>query len=142
MKLLRISGIFGLTAPAVLLLSVLAAVSTSTTFSWSGNALSDLGTQAGSDTLFNTGLTVAGALVAVFSVGMIATLRKSKTGILASLFLLLEAIALAGIGIFTENTMELHITFAVAFFALTAVTRILFAIYFFNGNLRFGVRCR
>ncbi len=127
----KIFAICGMFAPILLLVSVLVAVSVAgSSFSWTRNALSDLGIQADAGPIFNGGLMAAAALMVVFTIGMLINLRKSVLGMITSVFLLLESIALFGIGVFTEADIGMHMAFAAGFFGLAAITRILFGIYF------------
>lgn len=128
----KIFAICGMFAPILLLVSVLAAISISGgNFSWTNNALSDLGIQANAGQIFNGGLMTAAALMMVFSIGIFLSLKKSLFGLVCAVILLVESIALFGIGAFNENS-GLHYPFAFGFFGIAAIRLILFSIYFFK----------
>jgi len=119
-KRLKVAGICGIAAPAVSLSCIFIAISLSPWFTWSGNALSDLGVgEAG--WLFNSGLIAGGILTAVFAVGLFTSYRNAARRFGALLFLL-SAFSLVGIGIFSEAAGRIHFYFSVAFFALLALS--------------------
>lgn len=130
-KFLKISGICGMVTPVVALVSVFSAISVSPWFAWDANALSDLGAHAGSDIVFNVGLMAAAALAMVFSAGMFLSLSKSWTGRVVSVLLLADALALFGVGLFSEHAGEIHTWFSIAFFALFPIFCLALAGYFF-----------
>ena len=90
-------------------------------FSWFDNALSDLGVQGVSATIFNTTLILGGILLFIFSLGlMIHTAgRVAKVG---CTFMLASAISLALIGLFPENYGRIHFFVSVAFFVLIVLS--------------------
>jgi hypothetical membrane protein len=110
---------------------IFAAILVSPWFSWTGNALSDLGNiGSNSSPIFNGGLIVSGIIIAIFPLGLRA---KSKTNTLehvGTLALLVAAIALIGVGIFPENYILEHIITAGTMFLLNTVGLFLFGIAF------------
>jgi hypothetical membrane protein len=106
----------------VVILSILTAIELSPNFSWTNNALSDLGVQDQSSTAFNSGLIIGGVIIAVFALGLWMSLRSKILGNLGGFLLLLSSAALCGIGIFTENAGDIHLYVSVAFFALVVLS--------------------
>jgi hypothetical membrane protein len=116
-KWLRLAGLCGVVAPAVTLSCILLAVSWSPWFSWSANALSDLGVGEAAG-VFNSGLMVGGVLTAVFAAGLWAALEKQALARAGVAVFFLAAVALFGIGLFSEAAGAIHVYFSVAFFML------------------------
>jgi hypothetical membrane protein len=87
-------------------------------FSWTENALSDLGVHAESATLFNSGLILGGILTVIFAFGVVRFYGNQTVGRDGAFFLLLAGIFLASIGVFPENSPNnIHYIVSVAFFA-------------------------
>lgn len=125
----RLSGLFGMLAPLVALISIGLAILLSPWFSFTGNYLSDLGGRPDSDRLwdthgnasiiFNFGLVIAGIFGICFGIGIKKSgMFKSRIGDLGMAFLLLAACMLVGIGLFSETTGVIHTIFSYAFFIL------------------------
>lgn len=128
-KRLKLAGICGIAAPAVSFSCIFIAISLSPWFTWSGNALSDLGVGE-ADWLFNSGLVAGGILTIAFTSGLFSTYKDAARRFGALLFLL-SAISLVGIGIFSEAAGRTHFYFSVAFFVLLALSLVALGI----GNL-------
>jgi hypothetical membrane protein len=119
---LKISGICGILTPIVTLAFVLIAIVFSPQFSWTENALSDLGVQEGATaTLFNSGLIVGGILLLVFVSGLFLS-QKTMLGRIGVIISVLAALALVAIGVFPENVKLIHYYVSVAFFFLLPVS--------------------
>jgi hypothetical membrane protein len=102
------------------------AITLSPQFSWTDNALSDLGIVEGAtSTLFNTGLILGGILAAMFGLGLFTILAQNTLGKLSAIFFILAAAALTAIGIFPENARPMHFYASVAFFVLFPVAMLL-----------------
>lgn len=117
-KRIKMAGLCGVITPPIVFSLILAAISHSPWFSWTENALSDLGVQGISATLFNSSLILGGLLTLVFAVGLRETLKNQPIGQIGSLLFILDAIALSAIGVFPETTGVLHFYVSVAFFVL------------------------
>lgn len=116
-KWLRLAGLCGIAAPTVALSCIFLSISLSPWFSWSANALSDLGVGEAA-WAFNSGLMAGGILTMVFAAGLLTTFRKRALGCAGAMLLFLDAIALFGIGVFSEAAGDIHFYLSVAFFAL------------------------
>jgi len=120
--LFRIAGLCGVITPLVAFTCILLAIAYSPQFSWTGNALSDLGVQEGlTAPLFNYGLIISGAMSLVFASGILALLRNKLVGEVGSFTFVLATLTLIAIGIFPENARPMHYFASVAFFALIPI---------------------
>jgi hypothetical membrane protein len=128
----RLFGLCGILAPIVGLSSIFISISLLPWFSWTENYLSDIGGNPGSDCLwstwgapsviFNFGLVTAGILGILFGFGFQKSgFVKGRLGNLGTAFLILDAAALVGIGLFTETTGAWHTFFSIAFFVLVGL---------------------
>ncbi len=99
-----------------------AAMSLDSGYVFGKNYLSDLGLSEGANE-FNAGLIVAGALYVLFSVfGFGPTLGANWLGRLSTGLMILSAVLLISIGIFTENSGDIHRVISYSFFLETLVT--------------------
>jgi hypothetical membrane protein len=118
------SGLFGIISPILTFIFIGLAISqASLWFSWTGNALSDLGVHEESALLFNSGLVVGGILNIVFAFGVMRFYQNQTIGRYGTFFLVLAGIFLASIGIFPETAPNnMHYLVSVAFFAAFPVS--------------------
>ncbi|MEM2138056.1 MAG: DUF998 domain-containing protein [Candidatus Anstonellaceae archaeon] len=120
-------AICGILAPIVAFAGIFGAIFSYPQFSWTENALSDLGVVPGiTSVLFNYGLIIAGALTLAFSTNL-RTILPGKFGELAAILFALVAIDLAAIGIFTEEFRPTHYYVSVFFFAAFPISLFLAA---------------
>lgn len=126
---LRVAGLCGVVEPFVVSMFVLLAVFYSPWFSWTDNALSDLGVHGDAAVLFNTGLIVGGVLTTVFAIGL-GKVLNSSLGRIGTLIVILDAAALSAIGVFPETAGELHLYVSVAFFTLLPSYLLIFGVAF------------
>jgi hypothetical membrane protein len=118
----RVSGLFGIISPILAFILISLAILYAPWFSWTGNALSDLGVHDESAVLFNSGLIVGGILSIVFAVGVMRFYKNQTVDRDGAFFLLLAGIFLASIGIFPETAPNnIHYIVSVAFFAVFPV---------------------
>lgn len=110
----------GTVAPIVALGGILIATTVDPTFSWTHDALSDLGIRDESAVIFNGTLVVGGGLGLLYAWGvwMAATTRVDRfiAGIFGS-----SCLALAGVGLFVIGH-PFHLPAAIAFYVLFTVT--------------------
>ena len=116
-KMLRVAGLCGMIALVVAFSCIFLAISLSPWFSWTANALSDLGVGEAA-LVFNSGLMVGGILTMVFAAGLWMAFRERTLERVGAMLLFLDAIALFGIGLFSEAAGDIHFYFSVAFFVL------------------------
>jgi len=123
MNWLKISGISGIIAPPIAFTMILLAIAYSPNFSWTENALSDLGIQEGvTAVLFNNGLIITGVLAILFATGLFTFLQENLLGKIGAFVFVLDAFALTAIGVFPENVEPVHFYASVAFFALFPIS--------------------
>ena len=131
MNWLKISGISGIIAPPIAFTLILLAIAYSPNFSWTENALSDLGVQEGATAvLFNTGLIITGVLAILFATGLFTFLQENILGRIGASVFVLDAFALTAIGVFPENVEPIHFYASVTFFALFPISMFLLAAAF------------
>jgi hypothetical membrane protein len=119
MNWLKTSGISGIIAPPIAFTLILLAIAYSPNFSWTENALSDLGVQERvTAVLFNTGLIISGVLAILFAIGLFTFLQENILGRIGASVFVLDAFALTAIGVFPENVELIHFYASVTFFAL------------------------
>jgi hypothetical membrane protein len=123
---LKITALCGVLTPIVAFACIALAILYYPPFSWTENALSDLGIQAGATApLFNFGLIISGILALIFATGSYLLLGQKMTGKLGAFTFILATLALVAIGIFPENIKPNHYYASVAFFALVPLSMIL-----------------
>ncbi len=119
----KIAGVCGTLTPVVAFTLILSAIASYPPFSWTNNALSDLGVVQGlTAMLFNTGLIISGILAVVFSMGLLISFRKDPFGVIGALVFTLACIALILIGVFPESVKPTHYIVSVLFFALLPIS--------------------
>jgi hypothetical membrane protein len=119
---LRVAGVCGVLNPIIVLTSILLAIYYSPWFSWTENALSDLGVQGTAAILFNSSLVVGGFLTIIFAIGLREILLNKTLGRIGTLILILDAAVLCAIGIFPETAGDIHLYVSVAFFVLLPIS--------------------
>lgn len=119
---LKTAGLCGVINPIVVLTLILAAISQSPWFSWTENALSDLGVDGTVAVLFNSSLIIGGILTIIFAVGLGELLKSRTVGGVGALVLLVDGAALSAIGLFPETTGRLHFYVSVAYFTLLPIS--------------------
>lgn len=127
-----VAAVAGMVGPFYAFMSIMIAIIVSPWFTWTGNALSDLGnlsrypTSPVSSLVFNSGLIVAG-IITIFSVlGLIMNVKKHIGALVSAVVLFVGTIALICIGLFPENFPPWHFTFSVMLFASIALSMLLF----------------
>jgi hypothetical membrane protein len=115
---LRMGGASGIVAPLLAFTCILIAIASYPRFSWTNNALSDLGVVSGlTGPLFNFGLLGAGILALNFAVfGLFAYIGKRLVGKIGCAIFVAASVALIAIGVLNENFAEIHVVVSVAFF--------------------------
>ena len=133
---LKIAGIIGLAAPFFAFTFILLAIASWPQFSWTNNALSDLGVQSGITTIvFNSGLVISGFLFIVFATGLFRFVGKRIVGKVGAAVFALACIMLIAIGIFNENFSPTHYFVSVGLFTLLPISLlILVAAFWVDGK--------
>lgn len=119
----RIGAAAGIIAPIVAISCILIAIASYPAFSWTNNALSDLGIIPGvTGLLFNFGLCASGLLGFNFTLfGLLPYIGKSGVGKIGGVIYAAATIALVAIGVFNESYSGTHFAVSVAFFMLMPV---------------------
>jgi hypothetical membrane protein len=126
-KLLKAAGVLGLVTPVFVFICIFVAILSWTGFSWTGNALSDLGVQWGlTANLFNSGLVVGGILFMFFAVGLFTFLGKRWVGKIGVCLFFLACVALVGIGVFNETFSPTHYIVSVMLFVFMPLSMLAF----------------
>jgi len=129
-KILRLAGFFGVTAPLLGFFMVLTAISLSPWFSWYSNALSDLGVGDFGSVIFNSGLAMTGSLMMMFSIGPYELFRESMIGKMGAFLFLASALFLIGIGIFNETFGSIHFYVSLGFFVSLILSLLILGVSF------------
>ena len=114
--------LFGLIGPILTLVLIFADIAVSPWYSWSSNALSDLGVHPYSY-LFNGGVIIGGLAEMIFFVYV-----GRKVNYFRGIYLLLAVggVSLALVGVFNENSPDdLHLIFALLYFVLFPISAII-----------------
>jgi len=113
----------GIIAPVVAFTCILIAVASYPEFSWTDNALSDLGIIEGiTGPVFNFGLYCSGLFVLKFAAFGLFKYFKNWVGKIGAVSFVATSLALMGIGIAHENIRPFHYLFSVAFFVLLPIS--------------------
>jgi hypothetical membrane protein len=122
----KVSGVCGILTPIVAFTCILLAIAFYPQFSWTNNALSDLGIVAGATaTFFNSGLIVSGVLIILFGIGSPVLLGKKLLGKISASVFILDALALVAIGVFPESAKPMHYYASVTFFVLLPISMLM-----------------
>ncbi|MCX6644699.1 MAG: DUF998 domain-containing protein [Candidatus Bathyarchaeota archaeon] len=120
----RIGAATGILAPILAFTCILAAIASYPQFSWTNNALSDLGIIPGiTGPLFNFGLYASGLLAFNFALfGLFTYLGKSWVGKIGAAVFAAATLSLIAIGVFNESYSGTHDAVSVAFFVLMPIS--------------------
>ena len=120
----KIGAVAGLLAPVLAFTCILSAIAYYPRFSWTNNALSDLGVVKGvTGPLFNFGLCTSGFLGFISALtGLFTYIGKSFIGKVGSLVFAAAAVVLIAIGVFNESFSGIHYAVSVAFFVLVPIS--------------------
>jgi len=137
---LKMSGVCGILAPIVAFTFISLSIVYSPQFSWTENALSDLGVQEGvTAILFNYGLIIAGILALVFASRLFVS-QKTIYGRIGAFIFVLAALTLMAIGVFPENVKPTHYYASVGFFVLFPIsTLVLSATFLLTAKVKLGL---
>lgn len=131
---IRRLGFFGIVTPVVGFTCIFLAISTAPWFSWTKNALSDLGVSGLTASIFNGGLIISAMCMMTFSAGVWEFTKKSLRGKAGSGSLFLAAFFLLGIGMFPETIKPHHYIFSVAFFVTLPISMLILSTYMMRGE--------
>jgi hypothetical membrane protein len=122
----------GIATPILAFTCILIAIYSYPPFSWTNNALSDLGIVSGvTGPIFNFGLYTSGLLTLSFSVfGLLNYMGQRWVGKVGAVAFAAAGLALMGIGFFPENMAPYHYLFSVAFFVLLPIALLIITAVF------------
>ena len=122
-SLQKIGAVCGFSLPVAAFGSIGAAIVSYPEFSWTNNALSDLGVVSGITAIFfNLGLVIAGLLCFFFAAaGLLGYFKNSVVGKIGAIVFAAAAVWLMAIGVFNENFWTIHFAVAVLFFVTLPV---------------------
>ena len=120
----RIGAAAGVAAPILAFACILGAIASDPSFSWTNNALSDLGVVKGlTGPLFNFGIYTSGLLGFIFATfGLFSYVGKTVAGKIGALTFAAAAVSLITIGVFNESFSGIHFAVSVAFFVLAPIS--------------------
>ena len=120
----KLGAAAGILTPVLAFACILGAIASYTSFSWTNNALSDLGVAKGfTGPLFNFGLYASGFLGLIFALfGLFSYLRKTFVGKVGAATFAAATVALICIGVFNESFSGVHYAVSVAFFVLAPIS--------------------
>jgi hypothetical membrane protein len=118
-----IGALIGLAVPILAFTSIFIAINSYPAFSWTNNALSDLGVVAGvTSQTFNSGLFISGLLAFTFAItGLFNYFNSNRVGKAGALTFAAATVALMAIGIFNEDFRPTHFIVSVLFFAILPI---------------------
>jgi hypothetical membrane protein len=134
----RIGAASGIVSPIVAFVCILIAIASYPIFSWTNNALSDLGVVSGvTASLFNFGLFASGLLAFIFALfGLFTYFGKSWVGKIGSIIFAAATLALIAISVFNENFSPTHYLVSVAFFTLAPIALFILTFSFWLNRQR------
>jgi hypothetical membrane protein len=134
----RIGASSGIVAPIVAFVCILTAIASYPTFSWTNNALSDLGVIPGiTASLFNFGLLASGILAFNFAIfGLFTYFGKSWVGKIGSVVFAAATLALIAISVINEHFSPTHYLVSVAFFTLAPIALFILTVGFWLCRMR------
>jgi hypothetical membrane protein len=94
-------------------------------FTWTGNALSDLGhpiLHPTSAIVFNSGLIIGGVVTLFFALGLGISVKKNIIALVGTGILFIATVALVCVGLFNETYSPWHYLFSVTLFASMALS--------------------
>jgi hypothetical membrane protein len=120
----RMGAATGIAAPILAFVCILTSVTSYPKFSWTKNALSDLGISPGiTGSLFNFGLYASGFLGLYFALfGLFSFLGNSWVGKIGSSLFAATSMALISIGVFNESFQGIHFAVSIVFFVLAPIS--------------------
>ncbi len=128
-RLLRRLEVLGVVAALAAYPFILASIALSPWFNVYNNALSDLGNTVSNGAVgyvYDAGLVVAGAMVFAFSAVLSRESRDKRT-MVWTVPLMVAAVDLAMVGVFSENTGHIHGVVSEVFFLMIVVTMLAYS---------------
>ena len=137
LKALRLTGFFGIISPLFGFMIIAMSIWLSPWFSWTGNALSDLGAEGLESVVFNSGLAMTAALLMMFSAGLLEMTKGDIIGQVGGAIHLLSAGLLIGIGVLNITIEPWHYYVSVGFFTAMPLSALFIGLFCYRKNMRF-----
>lgn len=137
LKVLKLCGFFGMVTPLFGLFIVAASIWAAPWFSWTANALSDLGAEGFESVLFNSGLPMTAALMMMFSAGLFEMTKGDLIGQAGSALHLAASVLLIGIGVANINVEPWHYYVSVGFFVTLPLAVAAIGLFCYRKRMRF-----
>lgn len=122
-NLKKLAALCGLAGPITVFALIFYSVSMAPWFSWTENALSDLGVDEKAGLPFNSALILGGILYAIFTIGFGVTQPKNMLKETGLCLMFMDAAALCAMGVLPENIKPWHVYASVAFFVLIPLSQ-------------------
>jgi len=129
----NISGICGIILPIIFILSVYLSLQNAIWFSWTENAISDMGRPEYGLEFFNYSLIAIGVLLLIFTFGLYYSMNKYRFG---PTVLALSSIYFIGVGIFPLPDPN-HVDFSSLFFIGFPIGFFILGQYLYKQKLKF-----
>ena len=137
LKILRLTGFFGIAAPLFGLLIIASSIWLAPWFSWTNNALSDLGAEGVESVIFNGGLAMTAALMMMFSAGLLEMTKGDIMGQIGGGLHLAASLLLLGIGLANINVEPYHFYVSVGFFVTLPLSALFIGYFCYRKKMRF-----
>lgn len=134
----KLSGLCGIAGPTTAILLIFLAVARAPWFSWTDNALSDLGVSEVAF-IFNSAVIFAGVLNFFFALGVKRAYGQDRWSNIGSMILVLGGSSLGLVGVFTEESPVIHGLVAMGYFLLFPVALILLGYSLRKIDTNYGV---
>ena len=125
-----IAAWFGIISPLCAAIFIGASIALSPWFSWTDNALSDLGVSPVAF-IFNSGLVLTGILILIPAISIAILEKENKLGLTGAIMLLIMSISASCAGVFTERYYTLHLVFSMLTFTSLSLSSILLGTRFY-----------
>ena len=132
-RFIRLSGICGILLPIYTIALLMCSILQASSFSWTENAISDLGRLEYGSAVFNIGLVLIGIILLVFSIGMHLLLIEQRIG--PTIFAL-SAIYLIGVGVYPLPMPE-HVDLSGLFFIAFPIGFVIFGLVNRDSEIEF-----
>ena len=132
-RFIRLSGICGILLPIYTIALLMCSILQASSFSWTENAISDLGRLEYGSAVFNIGLVLIGIILLIFSIGMHLLLIEQRIG--PTIFAL-SAIYLIGVGVYPLPMPE-HVDLSGLFFIAFPIGFVIFGLVNRDSEIEF-----
>ncbi|MCW4005936.1 MAG: DUF998 domain-containing protein [Candidatus Bathyarchaeota archaeon] len=133
----KLYAAIGFFTPLFTFACILLSIASWPEFSWTNNALSDLGVQSGvTAPLFNGGLITGGILFCIFALGLYRFAGTDTLGKVSSALFFIACISIILIGIFNEDFRPTHYIVSVMLFVFLPISMLSFVAAFWKQNKR------